>query len=189
MQDFSYTCRMFLLCGGTESVTRPTPAFAYETASFDSVFINELLKGERGKFGVPAYKMMNAAGYEDCRNRKWASDFTRITAYTLVDLCNGMCINMQRIITCPMKSIPSFFTDKQFADRCEALKQATISMNIKYNYPTPKERNEAKRRKEEQIKQMTDEIAEMQNTLTIMQHIIQEQQQRIELLEKGNRQL
>lgn len=86
----------FFYVSGTESVTRPTPAFAYEAASFDSVFINELLKGERGKFGVPAYKMMNAAEYEDCRNRKWASDFTRITAYTLVDLCNGMCINMQR---------------------------------------------------------------------------------------------
>lgn len=179
----------FFYVSGTGSVTRPTPAFAYEAASFDSEFINELLKGERGRFGVPTYKLMNAAGYEDCRNRKWASDFTRITAYTLVNLCNGMCINMQHFITCPMKSIPSCFTDKQFADRCEALKQAVIPMNMKYNYPTPKERNEARQSKEEQIKQMTDAIAEIQNTLAKMQHIIQEQQQRIKLLEKGNRQL
>lgn len=179
----------FFYVRGTESVTRPTPTFAYEAASFDTTVIGELLKGDRGRYGVPTYKVMNAAGHEDCRNRKWASDITRITAYTLVDLCNGMCINLSQIISCPMKSLPSCFTAKQFADRCESLKQANIPMNLKYNYPTRKERNETKRREEEQLKQMADTMAEMQKTLAAMQSTLREQQQRIDALSSENRHL
>lgn len=179
----------FFYAQGTEPVTRPTPNFAYEAASFDMTLLDELLKGERGKFGIPVYKLMNAAGNEDCRLRKWTNDITRITARTLVDLCNGVCINMPRIIACPMKSIPSCFTDKQFADRCETLKQAVISYNMKYDYPTEAQRRANKRKSEEQMKQMADAISELQKALDTMQREQHEMKRKIEDLRTENRRL
>ena len=179
----------FFYVRGTEPVTALAPSFTYEPATLTTTLVDELLRGERGKYGVPVFKVMSAVGHEDCRLRKWTKDFSKITARTLVALCNGMRINMQRLVTCPMKSVPSCFTAKQFTDRCEELCRTEMNMNAKYDYPTKAERRAEKQREAEQLQQMMKTMAEMQQALADVQRTVQEQQQRINALVKENHQL
>ena len=179
----------FFYVRGTEPVVAISPSFAYEPATLTTPLVDELLRGERGKYGVPVFKVMSAVGHEDCRLRKWTKDFSKITARTLVNLCNGMRINMQRLVACPMKSVPSCFTTKQFTDRCEELCRTEINMNAKYDYPTKAERRAAKLREEEQMQQMMKKMTEMQQALADVQRTVQEQQQRLDALSSENRHL
>ena len=131
----------FFYLEGTEPVSEVAAAYDYKPAQFDMTILGELLRGEKSRYEVPLYKIMNAAGNADCRNRKWTKDIRHITARDLVKLCNGMRLGMHRIITCPMKSVSAAFTLKQLEDRCAELCKERIRYDEKYgNAYAPKYR-------------------------------------------------
>ena len=102
----------FFYLEGTEPVREVAAIYDYKPAKFDMTILGELLRGEKSRYEVPLYKIMNAAGNADCRNRKWTKEIRHITARDLVKLCNGMRLGMHRIVACPMKSVPAAFTTK-----------------------------------------------------------------------------
>ena len=58
----------FFYLEGTEAATTATPLFDYKPAQFDMTILGELLRGEKSRYEVPLYKIMNAAGNADCRS-------------------------------------------------------------------------------------------------------------------------
>lgn len=166
----------FFYLKGTEATTTATAVFDYKPAQFDMTILGELLRGEKSRFEVPLYKIMNAAGNADCRNRKWTKDMRRITAQGLVKLCNGMCLGMHRIIACPMKSVPVAFTQKQLEDRCAELCKERIRYDEKYgNAYAPKYR--AARRERLQVEAAETSAVTLESIQQMLIEIKQEQQE------------
>ena len=179
----------FFYLEGTEAAKTATPLFDYKPAQFDMTILGELLRGEKSRYEVPLYKIMNAAGNADCRNRKWTKNMRRITAHGLVKLCNGMCLGMHRVISCPMKSIPVAFTQKQLEDRCAELCVSRICADGKYGDKyKPKYRAEAKAARVA-AKENAATLESIQKMLIEMRQTQQAMQQQIDALTAENRHL
>lgn len=181
----------FFYLDGTEPVREVAATYDYKPAKFDMTILGELLRGEKSRYEVPLYKIMNAAGNADCRNRKWTKDIRHITARDLVKLCNGMRLGMHRIVACPMKSVPAAFTMKQLDDRCAELCKERIRYDEKYgNVYAPKYRAARKAQKQAEAAEPSAAILEnIQQMLVEMQRTQQAMQQQIDALTAENRHL
>ena len=170
----------FFYLEGTEPVREVAATYDYKPAKFDMTILGELLRGEKSRYEVPLYKIMNAAGNADCRNRRWTKDIRHITARDLVKLCNGMRLGMHRIVTCPMKSVPSAFTIKQLEDRCTELCKERIRYDEKYgNAYVPKYR--AARKERQMQAEATETSAVTLESIQQMLIEIKQEQQEIKL--------
>lgn len=152
-------------------VENPARTFDYKPVQIDLRVVSELLKGEAGEYHVPIYKVMSAVGYEDCRSRSWTKDFSSMTARGLVALCNGMRLNMNKIIVDPMKKVPSIYTPKQFTDRCIELRNERIDYHAKYRDKPVKRRG---RKKAATIEELSQTISEMKKLLEMQAQQIAE---------------
>ncbi len=176
----------FFYLKGTEAITTATAVFDYKPAQFDMTILGELLRGEKSRYEVPLYKIMNAAGNADCRNRKWTKDMRRITAQGLVKLCNGMCLGMHRIIACPMKSVPVAFTQKQLEERCAELCASRICADGKYGDKYKLKYRAEARAAREAAKENTATLESIQQMLVEIKQEQQEIKLQLEALRSKN---
>lgn len=183
----------FFCIEGKEPVRNLTPSFDYKPAKLDVTMYEELMKGNDGRYRVPTYKIMYAIGIEDCHARSWTKKMERITARTLVRLCNAMCLDLTLLIACPMKSVPSLYTVKQFEGKCAELVEKYVLYDGKYAERLAA--NAAKKREKREKRQAATpdatsaKLESIQQMLVEMQRTQQDMQRQIEALRSENRRL
>ncbi len=180
----------FFFIEGKEPVRNLTPSFDCKPAKLDVTIYEELMKGSEGRYRVAIYKIMYSIGIEDCHARSWTKNMERITARTLVRLCNAMCLDMTALIACPMKSVPSLYTVKQFETKCAELVETYVQYDGKYAERLAA--NAAKKREKRQSlapDATAEKLANIQQMLMEMQRTQQDMQRQIEALRSENRRL
>lgn len=181
----------FFCIEGKEPVRNLTPSFDCKPAKLDVTVYEELMKGSEGRYRVPIYKIMYSIGIEDCHARSWTKNMERITARTLVRLCNAMCLDLTLLIACPMKSVPSVYTMKQFEGKCAELVETYVQYDGKYAERIAAAK-EAQRKARDVYKNKIDIIKkmdEMERAMEEMRRAMAEQQREIDALREENRML